>query len=127
MPPTNTQSKKHHLTFSAALKLTPQQDPKRADLTGHVPPVDTLDPGLKDLKALRQLSLSTNAISSIQNIPENLQILSLGRNAIKRLEGPDGGVAAAAGLEEYVGVGGVHEVGKVSGERSDPSTCGPPR
>ena len=91
-------SKKKSFSFSAALPQTPQQDPRRIDLTGHRPQIDTLDPALQDLKSLRQLSLSTNAISSIQNIPEKLELLSLGRNAIKRLDG----VGAATALEQYV-------------------------
>ncbi|MEO2193810.1 MAG: hypothetical protein ABGY24_15315, partial [bacterium] len=61
--------------------------------------IDTLDAALKDLKSLRNLSLSTNTISTIQNIPENVVVLSLGRNAIKRLDGIQ---AAANSLEQCV-------------------------
>ena len=86
-------------TASSALKRVPQADPSIVDLSGHQPPIDTLDKAMKDLKGVRQLSLSTNAISAIQNIPENVVVLSLGRNALKRLEGIQ---ASAASLEQYV-------------------------
>mmetsp|Transcript_12027 Transcript_12027/g.33993 ORF Transcript_12027/g.33993 Transcript_12027/m.33993 type:complete len:225 (+) Transcript_12027:713-1387(+) len=88
---------KKGVTFSAALRQTPQADARTVDLAGHQPPIDTLDAALKDLKSLRNLSLSTNTISTIQNIPENVVVLSLGRNAIKRLDGIQ---AAANSLEQ---------------------------
>jgi Leucine-rich repeat (LRR) protein len=90
---------KKGVTFSAALRQTPQADARTVDLAGHQPPIDTLDAALKDLKSLRNLSLSTNTISTIQNIPENVVVLSLGRNAIKRLDGIQ---AAANSLEQCV-------------------------
>jgi len=90
---------KKGVTFSAALRQTPQADARTVDLAGHQPPIDTLDAALKDLKSLRNLSLSTNTISTIQNIPENVVVLSLGRNAIKRLDGIQ---AADNSLEQCV-------------------------
>ena len=87
------------MSFSAAHRQTPQKDPRVVDLAGHHPPIDTLDGGLKDLRGVYQLSLSTNNISTIQNIPENLVILSLGRNSIKRLDGIQ---AAGSTLEQCV-------------------------
>jgi hypothetical protein len=43
---------KKGVTFSAALRQTPQADTKTVDLAGHQPPIDTLDAALKDLKSL---------------------------------------------------------------------------
>ncbi len=97
--PASSKSRRGGVSLSAALRQTPQPDERTVDLVGHQPPIDTLDAALKELKDVRQLSLSTNAISTIQNIPEHVVILSLGRNTIKRLDGIQ---AAAKSLEQYV-------------------------
>ena len=60
---------KKGVTFSAALRQTPQADARTVDLAGHQPPIDTLDAALKDLKSLRNLSLSTNTISNRTSSP----------------------------------------------------------
>ena len=52
------------------------------------PPIDRMDASLNGLTAVRHLSLSTNAIPIISPISlKNLEILSLGRNMIKKISG----------------------------------------
>ncbi|KAH0573210.1 Dynein light chain [Spironucleus salmonicida] len=56
------------------------------------PPMDKMDASLQTLKECEKLSLSSNnidKITGISNLP-HLKILSLGRNAIKKIEGLDG-------------------------------------
>ena len=50
-----------------------------------------MDDSLNQLEACEQLSLSTNQIERMINLPKlkNLKILSLGRNNIKRIVGLD--------------------------------------
>lgn len=54
-----------------------------------MPPITKMDPALKDLGHLEQLSLSTNQIDKIANLNafKNLKILSLSRNNIKSFAG----------------------------------------
>merc|ERR1711934_92192 len=62
-------------------------------LYGMYPPITKIDPAaLSTLKACEQLALSSNNIDKIGNLAgmENLKILSLGRNLIKKLDNMDG-------------------------------------
>nr|PUA87967.1 putative dynein light chain [Toxoplasma gondii TgCATBr9] len=54
-----------------------------------LPPIEKMDNSLNTLTACRHLSLSTNCIEKMINLPnlKNLQILSLARNQIKRISG----------------------------------------
>lgn len=57
-----------------------------------VPPIDKMDPAvLNNLVKCTQLSLSSNCIDKIVNLPNlrNLEILSLARNNIKKIGGLD--------------------------------------
>eukprot|EP00038_Savillea_parva_P008912 m.180018 g.180018 ORF g.180018 m.180018 type:complete len:193 (-) comp14909_c0_seq1:267-845(-) len=58
-------------------------------LTFMTPPIQKMDPGLKELAHVEQLSLSTNQIERIANLNgfKNLKTLSLGRNNIKSFAG----------------------------------------
>jgi dynein light chain 1 len=83
---------------------TPTDDPSRAkvDLTGCIPPLTRLDPGLGATigPTCRQLSLSTNNLDRLaQGLAglDGLHILSVGRNCLKRLDGLE---PVAATLEE---------------------------
>eukprot|EP00998_Keelungia_sp_KM082_P007902 NODE_4088_length_817_cov_140.923188_g4065_i0.p1 GENE.NODE_4088_length_817_cov_140.923188_g4065_i0~~NODE_4088_length_817_cov_140.923188_g4065_i0.p1 ORF type:complete len:215 (+),score=60.13 NODE_4088_length_817_cov_140.923188_g4065_i0:66-710(+) len=61
-------------------------------LLGMIPPIVKMDKDLLSLKNVRQLSLSSNAIDKIGpglKELEHLEILSLGRNNIKKLENLD--------------------------------------
>ena len=60
-------------------------------LIGQIPFIDKMDDSLNQLEACEKLSLSTNQIERIINLPKlkNLKILSLGRNNIKRIVGLD--------------------------------------
>merc|ERR1712188_204281 len=87
-----------------AIKLfetNPQRNPngEKADevkyvkLYGMYPPITKIDPAaLSMLKACEHLALSSNNIDKIGNLAgtENLKILSLGRNLIKKLDNLDG-------------------------------------
>eukprot|EP00761_Pharyngomonas_kirbyi_P013086 gb/GECH01013113.1/.p1 GENE.gb/GECH01013113.1/~~gb/GECH01013113.1/.p1 ORF type:complete len:192 (+),score=48.22 gb/GECH01013113.1/:1-576(+) len=68
-------------------------------LYGQLPPIEKMDSALSQLKECKQLSLSTNAIDKIGNLQglDSLEILSLGRNNIKKLENLD---AVAGTLEQ---------------------------
>jgi len=66
---------------------------KYVRLYGMYPPITKIDPAaLSTLKACEQLGLSSNSIDKIGNLAgmENLKILSLGRNLIKKLDNMDG-------------------------------------
>ena len=62
------------------------------DLYGMYPPVAKMDATLATLKKCERLSLSTNNIDKITSLSglDNLKILSLGRNVIKKIENLDG-------------------------------------
>ena len=64
---------------------------KEVSLICQIPFIDTMDDSLNTLEACEKLSLSTNQIERIINLPKlkNLKILSLGRNNIKRIVGLD--------------------------------------
>lgn len=57
-----------------------------------IPPIDKMDPAvLNNLVKCTQLSLSSNCIEKMVNLPNmrNLEILSLARNNIKKIGGLD--------------------------------------
>ncbi|KDD74783.1 hypothetical protein H632_c1076p0 [Helicosporidium sp. ATCC 50920] len=58
-------------------------------LCGVCPPICRMDASLGTLRACRHLALSTNTIDKIGSLSglENLEVLSLGRNSLKRLDG----------------------------------------
>lgn len=72
---------------------------EKVELWGMVPPIDKMDATLSTLKACKHLGLSTNNIEKISSLSgmENLRILSIGRNLIKKIENLD---AVADTLEE---------------------------
>eukprot|EP00919_Chromeraceae_sp_WS-2016_P070366 GHVR01166832.1.p1 GENE.GHVR01166832.1~~GHVR01166832.1.p1 ORF type:complete len:190 (-),score=40.28 GHVR01166832.1:531-1100(-) len=55
------------------------------------PPITKMDALLNSLVNVKKLSLSSNAIDKIINLPnlKNIEILSLGRNVIKKISGLD--------------------------------------
>ena len=70
------------------------QDPADMEellLFGRVPYIEKLDNSLAQFPNLRKLSLSTNSIAQVSNLQGlgKLEILSLGRNQIKNLNGLD--------------------------------------
>ncbi len=56
-----------------------------------IPPIDRMDSSLNQLTACKHLSLSTNCIERMVSLPglRNIQILSLARNQIKKIQGLD--------------------------------------
>ncbi len=64
---------------------------KEVSLICQIPFIDKMDDSLNQLENAEKLSLSTNQIERIINLPKlkNLKILSLGRNNIKRIVGLD--------------------------------------
>lgn len=71
---------------------TKADEAKQVKLYFMIPPIAKMDPAaLSTLKACEHLALSTNAIDKIANLSgmENLKILSIGRNNIKKLENMD--------------------------------------
>ena len=62
---------------------------KEVLLICQIPFIDKMDDSLNQLENCERLSLSTNSIDRIINLPKckNLKILSLGRNNIKRIVG----------------------------------------
>jgi len=72
---------------------TPATECKQVKLYFMIPPVTKMDgAALCTLTACEHLAMSTNNIDKIANLSgmENLKILSLGRNSIKKLENLDG-------------------------------------
>eukprot|EP00386_Alphamonas_edax_P014740 GDKI01045139.1.p1 GENE.GDKI01045139.1~~GDKI01045139.1.p1 ORF type:complete len:194 (-),score=54.56 GDKI01045139.1:292-873(-) len=69
----------------------PAAEAEVVKLLCQTPPIAKMDASLNTLAACKQLSLSTNQIGAMINLPglKNLEILSLGRNAIKRISGLD--------------------------------------
>lgn len=72
---------------------------EKVELWGQCPPIEKMDATLSTLKACKHLALSTNSIEKISSLSgmDNLRILSLGRNLIKKIENLD---AVADTLEE---------------------------
>eukprot|EP00921_Rhytidocystis_pertsovi_P010843 GHVQ01017470.1.p1 GENE.GHVQ01017470.1~~GHVQ01017470.1.p1 ORF type:complete len:193 (+),score=21.22 GHVQ01017470.1:122-700(+) len=70
---------------------TPAAEAEVVKLCGQSPPIERMDNSLNALVNASQLSLSTNSIDKIIPLPalKNIQILSLGRNLIKKLTGLD--------------------------------------
>ena len=64
---------------------------KEVALFAQIPFIDKMDDSLNQLENCEKLSLSSNTIERIINLPKlkNLKILSLGRNNIKRIVGLD--------------------------------------
>lgn len=64
----------------------------KVELFGQCPPIEKMDATLSTLKACVHLALSTNNIEKISSLTgmENLKVLSLGRNCIKKIENLDG-------------------------------------
>jgi dynein light chain 1 len=67
-------------------------DVERVELTGICPPMDKMDSSLGTLRSCRHLALSTNNLEKIGNLSglERLEVLSLGRNCLKKLENLEG-------------------------------------
>lgn len=86
---------------------------KQVLLYGQVPPIDKMDASLGTLKACTQLSLSTNSIEKITGLQgmENLQILSLGRNLIKKIENVE--VLAGTLRELWVSYNSIKELSNI--------------
>lgn len=75
---------------AAALQVkgVPPPDSLFIDLSGHYPPIDTIDASIQEYRMCEKVSLSSNNIDKIQNLPTScLKIVSLGRNCIKKLDG----------------------------------------
>jgi dynein light chain 1 len=80
-------------TIKDAIKKWEQKEGKKAEeatevkLIGMIPPIDRMDENLNVFENCTKLSLSTNQIERMVALPKlrNLQILSLGRNNIKRI------------------------------------------
>jgi len=62
---------------------------EHVSLIGMIPPIQKMDSALNNLAACKKLSLSTNSIDKMISLPglKNLEILSLGRNQIKKIQG----------------------------------------
>jgi dynein light chain 1 len=60
-------------------------------LYGQLPPIVKMDNTLGTLKACKHLALSSNTIEKITGLKglDQLEVLSMGRNCIKKLEGLD--------------------------------------
>lgn len=73
-------------------KMVKATDEEKVELYGQVPPIEKMDATLSTLKACKHLSLSTNNIEKISSLSgmDNLTILSLGRNLVKKIENLDG-------------------------------------
>jgi len=72
---------------SAECVAAEAEDVRLCPISLQLPLITKLDASLGTLKACKHLRLSTNAIDKISNLNglDNLEILSLGRNAIKSL------------------------------------------
>mmetsp|Transcript_24866 Transcript_24866/g.34274 ORF Transcript_24866/g.34274 Transcript_24866/m.34274 type:complete len:198 (-) Transcript_24866:56-649(-) len=74
------------------VKMLKATEAEKVELWGQIPPIEKMDATLSTLKACKHLSLSTNNIEKISSLSgmDNLTILSLGRNLIKKIENLDG-------------------------------------
>merc|ERR1719261_2433597 len=70
---------------------TPKEEMTEVLLYGFMPPIAKLDASLSTLKKCKKLSLSTNQIDKITSVSgmDSLEVLSVGRNNIKKIEGLD--------------------------------------
>eukprot|EP00928_Gymnodinium_smaydae_P061885 TRINITY_DN45858_c0_g1_i1.p2 TRINITY_DN45858_c0_g1~~TRINITY_DN45858_c0_g1_i1.p2 ORF type:complete len:192 (+),score=49.55 TRINITY_DN45858_c0_g1_i1:106-681(+) len=68
---------------------TPAEDAEVVKLLCMMPPIEKMDSTLNNLVNCKRLSLSTNKIDKMIPLPalKNLEILSLGRNCIKKIAG----------------------------------------
>lgn len=64
------------------------QEAEKVELCGLCPPIEKMDSSLTALRGCQHLSLSTNNLDKIGNLSglERLEVLSLGRNCLKKLE-----------------------------------------
>jgi dynein light chain 1 len=76
-------------TWSEKNPNTPPEEAQTVKLMCMIPPIERLDNALNSLTSVRHLSLSTNCIDKMISLPslKNIEILSLGRNLIKRIQG----------------------------------------
>jgi len=83
---------KEALKALEAKEEKPKEELEDVKLYGFMPPIAKLDASLSTLKKCKKLSLSTNTIDKITSVSgmDSLEILSLGRNNIKKIEGLDG-------------------------------------
>lgn len=83
---------KEALKALEAKEETPKEELEHVKLYGIIPPIAKLDASLSTLKKCKKLSLSTNTIDKVTSVSgmDSLEILSLGRNNIKKIEGLDG-------------------------------------
>jgi dynein light chain 1 len=83
---------KEALKALEAKEEQPKEELEDVKLYGFMPPIAKLDASLSTLKKCKKLSLSTNTIDKITSVSgmDSLEILSLGRNNIKKIEGLDG-------------------------------------
>ena len=83
---------KEALKALEAKEEKPKEEMEDVKLYGFMPPIAKLDASLSTLKKCKKLSLSTNTIDKITSVSgmDSLEILSLGRNNIKKIEGLDG-------------------------------------
>jgi dynein light chain 1 len=68
---------------------SPAEEAAKVALLCMTPPIEKMDSSLNGLVAVKHLSLSTNSIDKMISLPSlrNLEILSLGRNMIKKIAG----------------------------------------
>ena len=73
--------------WEAASGKKPEEETGKVPLNGIQPPIERMDEHLNVFENCTQLSLSSNQIDRMAALPKlrNLKILSLGRNAIKRI------------------------------------------
>eukprot|EP01048_Picozoa_sp_COSAG05_P012510 COSAG05_NODE_1256_length_5360_cov_7.466831_5_plen_198_part_00 len=78
-----------------------KEDMEEIQLLGFMPPIHKLDASLSTLKKCRKLTLSANQIGQLTGFQgmDTLQVLSIGRNFIERIEGLEG---VADTLEELL-------------------------
>ena len=83
---------KDALKMLEAKTETPKEEMTEVALYGFMPPIKKLDASLSTLKKCKKLSLSTNQIDKITSVSgmDSLEIMSIGRNGIKKIEGLDG-------------------------------------
>ena len=71
-----------------AAKSLKAEDAEKVELFGMRPPIEKMDSSLTALRSCRHLALSTNNIDKIGLLTglDRLEILSLGRNCLKKIE-----------------------------------------
>lgn len=78
--------------LAAKSEGAPVEEMEHVKLFGRMPPIGKLDASLSTLKKCKKLSLSTNMIDKITSVSgmDSLEVFSIGRNNIKKIEGMDG-------------------------------------